>query len=602
MRLSYLGFFVSFILLFTLPVSAANLIFDTSYGDHASGGSAFDFDVYSGLGACADPLPKGCSKEVIYDMTSDTNGAVFQVGQYNQGATYETLVIKYTPEGKIDTLFGAKIYDMSALIPSIGVTGTDFARAVVYDEASNRIIVTGTANLESYVAWIDATTGAFIQGVTVAFSKTGITPFDISLGKTLLPDGSLCGDCLSLTSYGRNSITDDFVAIAVLDQSGTVKFVKEIDVTAGLDRGYSITTDNDGKIVVAGRLDKAMLILWYDAKMDTYTHVSQQLGTSTNQIWDVVVTSENNVITVGYGKVPLAAGGHDLVVTAYDVTHTHWVTHPMELGAIDMGYSVYLDDDESIYATGTTGETNVGDYEDAFLIKFDPFKTGDVALVQNTDFGTNIYDLGPLYGAASNTSDDWNEGLAVLTNQDGRVKAFYLGGTTLYHDGGAAYFNASIAKIRLAGCGDGLLEAGESCDDDNNQNGDGCDASCQIENSSPTPTVPATTDPNTNSTADDSGQTSRDTTNDSLSQDETPQGNGTPVDESGVSDESLSTPTSDNAATTSSFWNMEGDGFGSCSLSYQPLLASSYGANSYGTSLLALLGMIVLIGVRRQCK
>ena len=32
-----------------------------------------------------------------------------------------------------------------------------------------------------------------------------------------------------------------------------------------------------------------------------------------------------------------------------------------------------------------------------------------------------------------------------------------------------------------AACGDGTLDSGETCDDDNTTAGDGCDASCQIE-------------------------------------------------------------------------------------------------------------------------
>ena len=36
-------------------------------------------------------------------------------------------------------------------------------------------------------------------------------------------------------------------------------------------------------------------------------------------------------------------------------------------------------------------------------------------------------------------------------------------------------------NCKLAGCGDGILDSGEECDDSNTSNGDGCDASCQLE-------------------------------------------------------------------------------------------------------------------------
>jgi len=40
----------------------------------------------------------------------------------------------------------------------------------------------------------------------------------------------------------------------------------------------------------------------------------------------------------------------------------------------------------------------------------------------------------------------------------------------------------------LSRCGDGILDTGEQCDDENLVNGDGCDRSCAVESVTPTPT------------------------------------------------------------------------------------------------------------------
>jgi cysteine-rich repeat protein len=41
-------------------------------------------------------------------------------------------------------------------------------------------------------------------------------------------------------------------------------------------------------------------------------------------------------------------------------------------------------------------------------------------------------------------------------------------------------------------CGDGILDAGEGCDDGNATSGDGCDAACQVETAPPGPADPHT--------------------------------------------------------------------------------------------------------------
>jgi len=45
----------------------------------------------------------------------------------------------------------------------------------------------------------------------------------------------------------------------------------------------------------------------------------------------------------------------------------------------------------------------------------------------------------------------------------------------------------TVGEQTLAECGDGVLDAGEECDDGNNTSGDGCSANCAIENLTPTP-------------------------------------------------------------------------------------------------------------------
>lgn len=64
---------------------------------------------------------------------------------------------------------------------------------------------------------------------------------------------------------------------------------------------------------------------------------------------------------------------------------------------------------------------------------------------------------------------------------------------------GAPCFYHHCADISIQGspveCGNGTIEAGEECDDNNTNGGDGCDSLCQVEGVTPTPTTVPTAGP-----------------------------------------------------------------------------------------------------------
>jgi len=60
--------------------------------------------------------------------------------------------------------------------------------------------------------------------------------------------------------------------------------------------------------------------------------------------------------------------------------------------------------------------------------------------------------------------------------------------TSTSYKGMTGVLKYETAVIAITGtCGDGNVDPGEQCDDNNNVNGDGCSSTCQIEGGSPPP-------------------------------------------------------------------------------------------------------------------
>jgi len=108
-------------------------------------------------------------------------------------------------------------------------------------------------------------------------------------------------------------------------------------------------------------------------------------------------------------------------------------------------------------------------------------ETGQTALfnvsVQNTN-GTVLLEVnGANYTATNLTSDVYNVSVPGLAIGDYTYYWHSYGNGTLNNFNSSSSLSFSISAV----CGDGVISTGEQCDDNNTNNGDGCNASCQIE-------------------------------------------------------------------------------------------------------------------------
>src|SRR6185295_8514255 len=91
--------------------------------------------------------------------------------------------------------------------------------------------------------------------------------------------------------------------------------------------------------------------------------------------------------------------------------------------------------------------------------------TGEVSTSDNTSAGNGGAKIDPV----AKTAD---RNLPVVT---------YAATVEFLGNCGATPFYVLEAKVNPPGCGDGILQAGEQCDDGNLKDGDGCSATCTLE-------------------------------------------------------------------------------------------------------------------------
>ena len=159
--------------------------------------------------------------------------------------------------------------------------------------------------------------------------------------------------------------------------------------TAASDAGAGVATDANGNVYVAGYTGGALdgqtstgsvdlFVVKYDSK--GVKQWTRQMGTAWDDFGYSVATDANgNVYVAGYTGGVLdglsSAGGIDMFVVKYDTNGIKQWTRQMGTAWDDFGYSVATDTNGNVYVAGSTGgaldgQTTAGGW-DAFIIKYD---------------------------------------------------------------------------------------------------------------------------------------------------------------------------------------------------------------------------------------
>ena len=296
----------------------------------------------------------------------------------------------------------------------------------------------------------DAVSGAltFVQAKLDSVGK--VNGLDGAQGIAISPDGA------HVYVAGRN---DDAVAVFSRDAAtGKLTFVEFQRDGSGVDgllgaKGVAVSPDG-AHVYVAGSLDNAVAVFARDAATGKLSFIEVQR----EGVNGVTGLSRARALTVSPDGMNLyVAGGYDDALVVF--------SRNPETGMLT---SVQLLEDSVSGVDGLNGADAVAITPDGTHVLVAGSVDNAVAVFQrDTATGVLTYVEQMRNGVAGVEGLHQAEGVSVSSD-----------GTTVY---AAGYASQAVAVFHVRGCGDGVLDAGEQCDDGNRQDGDCCSSTCRFE-------------------------------------------------------------------------------------------------------------------------
>lgn len=345
-----------------------------------------------------------------YSLATDASGNVFVAGHTdgaldgNTSAGYfDSFVVKYNSVG------------VKQWTRQLGTAGVEVGNGIAIDSSGN-VFVTGYTT-----GGLDGNTNAGNSDLfLVKYDGAGVKQWTRQLGTStddfaqsvatdingnIFVTGFTVGGLDGNTNAGTNSYD---LFIVKYDTNGLKQWTRQLGTMLN-DIGYSVTTDTNGNIFVAGvttgSLDgnlsaggNDVFVVKYDgAGMKQWT---RQLGTPANdgEFGIGAATDTNgNVYVTGNTSGDLDgntnAGSLDLFLVKYDNEGVKQWTRQLGMTTGEYGQNVAIDPNNNIYVTGNTfgsldGNTYAGDV-DAFVVKYDSAGTKQ----WTRQFGTPVSDF-----------------------------------------------------------------------------------------------------------------------------------------------------------------------------------------------------------------
>src|SRR3989338_7195194 len=442
----------------------------------------------------------------------DSQGRVVIAGHLYTGTQYNSYVARYDSAGNLDSSFAS------------GGIFLDIANP--YTSGKDDV---------AYTLVLDANDDIFVGGYYSASSSN---------------------DVIYLSKIDENTGTLDSTFASGVG-------VATLDLVSGEDHLNDIVIDNTGRIVGVGSSDdgnKDILIIVWDSAGNLDTGFSGDgiiddaiLGTSDHDTWSVDVDTSDNILIAGYynlsgdnyGYIMAILANGSAVVPGFGAT-LPGLTAIATVGVDHSIYSTHIDSQNRIYFAGThyDGTSHLllgrldefGAFDTSFstdgLVTLDLGNAGTIAtslLVDDQDrvlvsgyyetsdtTGIDVFlarfdeagDLDPDFGSGDGfaTGDIANgDELTFYARSlgfDSTRERYYVGGLQSV---GFLNADAILYAFDATECGNGILEAGETCDDSNTTDGDGCSALCAPEAASPSTGTDATDSGDTESEDEASG-------------------------------------------------------------------------------------------------
>ena len=387
---------------------------------------------------------------------------------------------------------------------SAGVTGLNGATGVALSPDGRSLYAAGELDDAVAVFDRDSSTGALTFVEVQKDATNGVAGLNGAHGVAVSPDGA--------NVYVASKIGDSLAVFSRDPATGQLTFLQSkrdnVGGVNGLNGAEGVAVSPDGAdVYVAGRNDNALAVFSRDPADGTLTFVEIQRDgvagvTGLGGAKGVAISSDGaHVYAAGSLDNAVAVFGRDVAtgkLTLIEVQSEgqNGVTGLARARALQLS-----PDGANLYVAG-------GDDDALAVFDRDP-ATGTLTFVQLLKNGVN--GVNGLNGADAvavspdgthvYTTGSVSNALAVFERNPATGTLTYIehlrdtiGGVDGLH--GAAgvtvspenrnvyatgYVDQAVAAFRIRGCGDGVLDAGEECDDGNLTDGDCCSSTCRFE-------------------------------------------------------------------------------------------------------------------------
>ena len=262
----------------------------------------------------------GTSEAYGESVTVQADGKILVAGYSSNGSSYDFALVRYNMDGSLDTNFDGD----GRLTTAIGTSGA-YSESVTV-QADGKILVAGYSyngnNLDFALVRYEAN-----GSLDLSFDSDGrLTtdfggPQDVGHSVTVQADGKIL-----VAGYSWNSGNIDFALVRYnVDGSLDTGFDDDgrltTDIGGSTDRGYSVTVQADGKILVAGQSGGEFALVRYneDGSLDTSFDgdgmLTTDIGGSGDAGQSVTVQADGKILVAGYSNY---SGDTDFALVRYN--------------------------------------------------------------------------------------------------------------------------------------------------------------------------------------------------------------------------------------------------------------------------------------------
>ena len=278
---------------------------------------------FSGDGIATSPV--GTGDDYGNSVALDGQGRIVVAGFY-YAATADIVVVRFTADGTLDTSFGGG----DGIVTTPIGTGNDFGYSIALD-GQGKIVVAGYTNngTNNDIAVVRYTVDGTLDTAFGGGDGIVTTPIGVGddYGRSVLIDSQ--GRIVVAGHFSNGSNLSDFVVVRYkTDGTPDTSFGGDGIVTIGQaveEYAYSAVLDGKGKITVVGVSVGDVFVVRLNSNGTTDTAFGEGTGTVTTSIWpdldvgfSVALDSRSRIVVAGYADNSATGSNMDFALVRYN--------------------------------------------------------------------------------------------------------------------------------------------------------------------------------------------------------------------------------------------------------------------------------------------